>query len=186
MAAVIIAIILFLGLAGAISWFGYRRYARPARVYDQLGGAMAVRMPAADGFAQGVEPDLPVRIIESIGEKLPVSPDDAGVVRRDLMAAGYRSSNAVTVFFGIRLIATALLIMLSLVLREFISIPVLKFVLIGAAAVLGWMGPGFVLDHLVSRRHLRLQHSLPDALDLMVVSVEAGLGLDQAIDHVSR
>src|SRR3954453_4494809 len=38
----------------------------------------------------------------------------------------------------------------------------------------------------VSRRHLRLRYSLRDAVDLTVVSVEAGLGLDQAIEDVSR
>jgi tight adherence protein C len=42
------------------------------------------------------------------------------------------------------------------------------------------------LDNLVSNRHDRLRMSLPDALDLMVVSVEAGLGLDQAIQYVAK
>jgi tight adherence protein C len=55
-----------------------------------------------------------------------------------------------------------------------------------AAGLLGYFGPGLVLDTLMSRRQERLRMALPDALDLMVVCVEAGLGLDQAIMSVSR
>ena len=55
-----------------------------------------------------------------------------------------------------------------------------------AAGFAGWFGPSFVLDHLVSARQERIRDGLPDALDLIVVCVEAGLGLDQAMHHVSR
>jgi tight adherence protein C len=51
---------------------------------------------------------------------------------------------------------------------------------------LGYYGPSFWLDSAVSSRNERLRFSLPDGLDLMVVSVEAGLGLDQAIQYVGK
>ena len=54
----------------------------------------------------------------------------------------------------------------------------------GVAA--GWILPRFILEKKVAKRQEIIRLSLPDALDLMVVSVEAGLGLDQAIQHVGR
>ena len=49
----------------------------------------------------------------------------------------------------------------------------------------GWILPRFLLEKKVAKRQEKLRLSLPDALDLMVVSVEAGLGLDQAMQHVA-
>jgi tight adherence protein C len=54
---------------------------------------------------------------------------------------------------------------------------------LGAAGV-GYVLPGMVLGRMAKRRQHRIRLSLPDALDLLVVSVEAGLGLDQAIQRV--
>jgi tight adherence protein C len=51
---------------------------------------------------------------------------------------------------------------------------------------MGYYFPGFMLDKKIAKRQDTLRLSLPDALDMMVVSVEAGLGLDQAIQHVGR
>jgi tight adherence protein C len=56
---------------------------------------------------------------------------------------------------------------------------------IGAAA-LGYLLPGMALARLAKRRQHRIRLSLPDALDLLVVSVEAGLGLDQALQRVGE
>jgi tight adherence protein C len=54
------------------------------------------------------------------------------------------------------------------------------------AAGLGYLFPNIVLARLEKRRQHRIRLSLPDALDLLVVSVEAGLGLDQAIQRVGE
>jgi tight adherence protein C len=54
-----------------------------------------------------------------------------------------------------------------------------------AAAALGYLLPSMVVGRMATRRQHRLRLSLPDALDLLVVSVEAGLGLDQAIQRVA-
>jgi tight adherence protein C len=58
--------------------------------------------------------------------------------------------------------------------------------LIVFAAGLGYMGPSEFLNNLVKRRRKRIEKALPNALDLLVVCVESGLGLDQAITQVSR
>jgi len=54
------------------------------------------------------------------------------------------------------------------------------------AGLIGYFLPSIILDSRISKRHETLRLSLPDLLDLMVVSVEAGLALDQAIQYVSK
>jgi tight adherence protein C len=98
------------------------------------------------------------------------------------VSAGYRGGEAMTVFVGIRL-------GFALVLFALMSMPILVrpnlFLALGAAAI-GYVLPGFVLARLAKKRQHRIRLSLPDALDLLVVSVEAGLGLDQAIQRVGE
>jgi tight adherence protein C len=130
---------------------------------------------------------LLVTVIEQIGEKMPIDPADATAIRRDLIAAGYRSDRSLPIYIGIRVLACALFVILALVFRPVLtSNPVLSIVIPVGAGALGYFGPSFVLDILIGKRQERIRWGLPDALDLLVVSVEAGLGLDQAIQHVSR
>jgi len=64
--------------------------------------------------------------------------------------------------------------------------PMMKVALLVSGCAAGWILPRFFLEKKVTKRQLIVKLSLPDALDLLVVSVEAGLGLDQAIQHVAR
>lgn len=184
--AILISLVLFAVLMASITYFGYRRYARPARVYEQLGGPPPLPMPAIDRLHED-DPGLLVQVIQLIGEKVPVNPEDAGVIRGDLIAAGYRSDAALTIYLGTRVIACIALVVLALIFRTVItSNPVLQIVIPVASGFLGYFGPSFFLDYLVSARQERIRFALPDGLDLMVVSVEAGLALDQAIQYVAR
>lgn len=185
--AILISIVLFSLLMGAISVFGYRSYARPGRLYERLGGPV---LDAEGGIGLGL-PQTPevgwiVRVIQQVGEKVPISPDDAGATRRDLMMAGYKSESAVKVFNGIRVTLSVLFFILAFMSRSAISNPVLRVVSMGFAAFMGYFLPSYMLDKKIRKRQDILRLSLPDALDMLVVSVEAGLGLDQAIQHVGR
>jgi tight adherence protein C len=73
-----------------------------------------------------------------------------------------------------------------LVHRHVTDNPILRIVFLIAGTGLGYYAPGYYLESLVKKRQLKLRLSLPDALDMMVVSVEAGLGLDQALQYVAR
>ncbi len=55
-----------------------------------------------------------------------------------------------------------------------------------AAAALGWAGPNFILARMASRRQHAIRKGLPNALDMLVICVESGLGLDQALMQVSK
>lgn len=189
--AILVPLALFLILTLSISYFGYRRYARPARVYQQLGGTAAAgagrwTMPEVDR-ASSEQPGLIVSVMEQIGEKIPVDPETARVTRLDLIAAGYRSEHALPIYLGARLIACAALVLLAFLFRGAITDnSILRIVIPIGAGLLGYYGPSFFLDYLIKARQERIRFGLPDALDLMVISVEAGLALDQALQYVSR
>jgi tight adherence protein C len=112
----------------------------------------------------------------------PKSPSEMGKLQRKLVAAGYRSKEAMPVFIGIRL-GSALLLFAATSLPVFGRPNVI--VALGAAGI-GYLLPTMVLGRMATRRQHRIRLSLPDALDLLVVSVEAGLGLDQALQRVGQ
>lgn len=117
-----------------------------------------------------------------MGRVAPQSPSEMGKLQRRLVAAGFRNSEALIVFNGIRVASAAIgfaLLATPLVFRP-------NVVMAFGAAGLGYILPNIVLARMEKRRQHKIQLSLPDALDLLVVSVEAGLGLDQAIQRVSE
>jgi tight adherence protein C len=186
MFAVLIALGLFAALAAAITYFGYNRYARPGRLFEQLGGQAAAPSPIEDIAPEPVRGPV-FTAIEQVGGIMPVNADDAASIRSDLAMAGYRSEHVLALYLGIRILACGVLVLVALLLRSTItSNPILSVVFPIFAGLVGFFGPGYYLEHLGAARQERIRESLPDALDLMVVAVEAGLGLDQAIQHVGR
>jgi tight adherence protein C len=104
-----------------------------------------------------------------------------------MIAAGYRSDRSPAIFNGLKIVCAAGLAIVAYFVRGHITDnSMLGILLIVAGAGAGFFLPSFGLDILIDRRRERLRMSLPDALDLMVVCVEAGLGLDQALRVVSR
>lgn len=124
--------------------------------------------------------DAVIGALKRVGNKVPRSPSEMGKFRLRLVRAGFRRDDALPVFFAIRLAAA--LGAFGLFATPVLSRPNIPFA-IGACG-LGWILPGIVLARLMKRRQHRIQLALPDALDLLVVSVEAGLGLDQAMQRV--
>jgi tight adherence protein C len=126
--------------------------------------------------------DKMVETLKRMGRAAPQSLAEMGKLQRRLVAAGYRNKEALIVFLGIRVAAAAVLFALlatPLIVRPNV------LVALGVAA-LGYLLPNIVLARMEKRRKHRIRLSLPDALDLLVVSVEAGLGLDQAIQRVGE
>ena len=105
---------------------------------------------------------------------------EMGRLRQRLVAAGYRHTEALAVFIGIRL-ACAVAVF-AVAMMPALGRPNVLLAL--GAAAFGYLLPGMGLARLAKKRQHRIRLSLPDALDLLVVSVEAGLGLDQAILRV--
>jgi tight adherence protein C len=121
-----------------------------------------------------------ISLFKRIGEKVPRSPKEMGPLRLRLVQAGYRRDEALTIFFGIRVMfALALFLFFS---TSIVARPNMTMALAGLGA--GYVLPGMGLARLAKRRAHRIRLALADALDLLVVSVEAGLGLDQAMTRV--
>jgi tight adherence protein C len=136
--------------------------------------------PVAD-----LAPSYRKRVAESfatLSKYAPTPASEMGKLRARLVAAGYRRPETVAVFIGARL-------GLAVVSFALVALPVFgraNVLLALGAAAMGYLLPGMALGRMAQRRQHRIRLSLPDALDLLVVSVEAGLGLDQAIQRVGE
>ena len=121
-----------------------------------------------------------IGVFKRVGEKVPRSPKEMGTLRLRLVQAGFRRDEALTIFFGIRVLFA---VGFFLLLANPILIRPNTMLALGGLA-LGYVLPGMALARLAKRRAHKIRLSLADALDLLVVSVEAGLGLDQALTRV--
>ena len=171
-----------------LSWVGYRLIYKPGRFMRQLGQPV-ISDPKRNIIDDGGEPEPSalVSLLHHIGSRVPSSDQEVGNLKMDLMRAGFRGENALPVFYGLRIVATLMMLFFCIMLES--KMPpnaVMKIGLMASGVGAGWVLPRFVLEKKVAKRQEILRLSLPDALDLMVVSIEAGLGLDQAIQHVAK
>ena len=121
-----------------------------------------------------------VSLLKRVGEKAPRSPKELGALRLRLVQAGYRRDEALTIFFGIRV--TFALVLFSVMSTSIVTRPNMTLALGGLGV--GYLLPGMALARRAKARAHKIRLALADMLDLLVVSVEAGLGLDQAIQRV--
>jgi tight adherence protein C len=121
-----------------------------------------------------------IGVLKRVGEKAPRSPKELGSLRLRLVQAGYRRDEALTIFFGIRV--SFALVLFAVLSSSIVTRPNMTLALGGLGV--GYILPGMVLARKAKRRAHRIRLALADMLDLLVVSVEAGLGLDQAISRV--
>jgi tight adherence protein C len=145
------------------------------RRLGEVGGPQAVR-ESDSGF------DHVVGALKTLGSRVPRSPSEMGKLQQRLVTAGYRSNEAVPLFLGIR-------IGFALLLFALFGSPIAihpNFLLALGGCGLGYVLPGVMLARMAKKRQHKIRLGLPDALDLLVVSVEAGLGLDQAIQRVAE
>jgi tight adherence protein C len=161
--------------AAALALMGRRTLAMDRRL-EEVAGLRPAPVEVTPRF------DGVTAFVKRVGEKVPRSPKELGALRLRLVQAGFRRDEALPLFFGIRMIAAvgAFVVLSSPLLGR----PNLLLAL--GAAGLGYVLPGMILARLAKRRQHRVRLSLADALDLMVVSVEAGLGLDQALSRVGE
>jgi tight adherence protein C len=183
-----LAALTFLALMMVMTWAGYRVFFKPGRFLRQLGnpviGADPHQVVAIDAEAQ---PSTLVTVLRQIGAHVPTSQVETADLRTQLIRAGYRSESAPTVLYGLKIVAILAMLVPCIMLESNMPPnPVMKLGLLASGVAAGWILPRFILEKKVAKRQTIIRLSLPDALDLMVVSVEAGLGLDQAIQHVGR
>ncbi len=181
-------VILFLVIASAIATFGYVRFAKPASILDRLATVTEAHVVSADPESLEGESATGIpKIIGAFGRLLPYSPRDVAVMKRELGAAGFRSTSVAYTYLGIKLLASVSLLVIALLVRDSISGNSLNRLLIPiSSAIGGFLAPGLVLGFLVKARQEKIRFALPDVLDLLVISTEAGCALDKALINVSR
>ena len=132
--------------------------------------------------------------LDKLGQKkVQQTPSSYSPLRIRFLQAGLRGPMVPSVFWGTKLMLSMALPILFFITRfsfsnffdTFLTTnhTILIYVVL---ALIGFYLPALWLSDRISRRKVRLQHSLPDALDFMVVCVEAGLGLNAAISRVSE
>jgi tight adherence protein C len=108
-------------------------------------------------------------------------------IRKKLIQAGHRKDSALLVFMGARLLLALALPMILLVMSPVWDFNERQLVaLLCAAAAFGFVGPSYYLDKKCAARQWNIILGLPDALDLMVVCVEAGLGINSSLSRISK
>jgi tight adherence protein C len=135
------------------------------------------------------EPLRLFKFLGAIGEATkPKNVDEMSHMRRTLVKAGYRSVDAPLIFFGARLLLAIALPAAFAVLRTS-ALPMLPYtytmLLFVLMAVAGFYAPNLWVRMRTQRRQQKITEGFPDALDLMTVCVEAGLGLDAALNQVA-
>jgi tight adherence protein C len=175
-----------LGLLG-IYWLVYRPQSAATERLKKLGE----RMPSATSGSlsitdDGSAADLAQRLAEPLSRLLPPSAAEAKKLQKLLMQAGFRSPGAAITYRGIQILTLAglpasIALACALLARPLSS--ALLYILF--AFVAGFFIPRYVLGRMIRSRQQLVRWGLADALDLMVISIEAGLGLNAAMVKVS-
>lgn len=180
---VLIVILTFSGLSLAVMslyWF----LARPTNTVN-------ARLESIDPSLTLVENNpmtvMAERVAEPLNRMIPISAFEALKLQKQLLQAGYRSPDAATAFRAIQI--TLLIAIPSLVMSVcfLFDRPLNNFVILGLfGAAIGFYLPRYVVIKKTKARQRRITWGLADAMDLMVVSVEAGLGLNAALNRVGE
>jgi tight adherence protein C len=120
-------------------------------------------------------------LIDPFQRILPRSPKEISVVEKRLVRAGFRQAGAVNIFYGAKVLTPLILTSIAFMTGIYTAGP---FFVFGVTLGLGFMVPDFWLGNRMAKRQLNIRIGLPDILDLMVICIEAGLGLDQAVTRV--
>jgi tight adherence protein C len=179
MSPLLIVAIIFIAVASAIFAFG-AAVVGPGSVLGARLRALGSQQPRP---AEN-KPAMRERIeqaLEPISKAIPLSPADVSRTRKWLIQAGYRDAIDVNYYFGARIVSAAVGFFAVLLFQGLNNMPLM----IGVAG-LGFFLPRFILKRMIKDRQTRIRIGLPDALDLTVICVEAGLALDQALTRVGQ
>lgn len=178
-----------LGMLG-VYWLLYKPQSAATERLRRLGGKEGgIATPggqAAVVLEDSPANDIAQRLANPLNKLLPPSATEAKNLQKKLMHAGFRSQEAPIIYRAIQLVSMAGFPLLVAGVCAIMARPLASALLyIIIAFVVGFILPRFFLGRITKNRQRELRWGLADALDLMVVSVEAGLGLNAAMLKVS-
>lgn len=162
----------------------------PNPVRQRLQG-MVGTLPAGDEpAAQGKWVETIVKAATPLAKlRLPDPGWEGSALRIRFMNAGFRDPIAPVLFFAAKVLLAAglpVLLFFYFTLRGSGVRPEIVFFILFLAAGIGYYAPNFMLARITNKRQQEIFESFPDALDLLTVCVEAGLGLDAALQRVAE
>ncbi len=177
----VVSVFVAVGLiAGTIAMFAFARLTPARRRLEELAVAGPTTVVAVINDARLEERADPR--LERLSRLLPKSPKEMRKVRRRLARAGYYNLGAAVVYSVAELV---LPVVLGLAVYFLLS-PPLNLIFGGLAAIVGYMLPSLVLGRQIAKRTRQIENGLPDALDLLIVCIEAGSSVDQAVMKASE
>lgn len=177
-----------LGMLGAY-WLLYKPQSAATERLRRLGvNSDGQDQSVSSAVTSGERPsaELAQRLAAPFNKLLPPSATEARKLQKQLMQAGFRSAGAPVIYRALQLVAMAGFPLMVALTCAFLGRPLgnaVIWIILGFVA--GFFLPRYLLGRITKKRQRLLRWGLADALDLMVVSVEAGLGLNAAMMKVS-
>jgi tight adherence protein C len=174
-------------LVVALSFVGARWVEGALAVRRRLGQATDNPLVGETGIVK--EREVSNNFLAWVEQATLTDQKEVSKLRKDLMEAGFESPAAPIYYVILRFTCAIGLPLIFLAAQQFVSKPMPPLWLIFSALFLTGIGlliPGALLGNRVGARRTQLEQEFPDALDLMVVCVEAGLGLEAAFVRVSE
>jgi len=179
----LIAFLVFLTVAVAVAAAGLRMWVRPKEAIERVTGMETLAQERIPVHPSLVFHDL----IKRLGNLVPASPKDVSVMQKRLIRAGIKGTNALRILYGAKILfGVSLPVLMSFAVASSEADSTNKIAAILAAAAAGFFGPNEYVKIRSQRRQKAVQRGLANALDLLVVCVESGLGLDQAMIQVAK
>jgi len=123
------------------------------------------------------------KLVKPFEKVLPRSAQEVSSVQKRLIRAGYRDKACINIFYSSKVLVPGVLCLLATVTQVYTYSPLFVY---AVAAGIGYLAPDFWLSNRVSARQSQLRLGLPEALDLIVICVEAGLSMDKATMRTSE
>ena len=175
--ATITFFILMLSIVSAIAYRMWDREGLPS----PSGATAEPNPPPAGEPSRGVAADPLGRLID-IGRAMPASEESRSATRRNLISAGFRDEAAVSIFYGAKAVSLVLFPIVWLVLLFSMNPDI--FTILPAVALSVYVAlciPEWYVQRRLTKRKQQVNLALPDFLDLLVISVESGFSLEQAL-----
>ncbi|MBV8052713.1 MAG: type II secretion system F family protein [Acidobacteriaceae bacterium] len=176
--ALALTIIIFLTIAAVVFSFGAAVYAPSSLLGARL---RALGWERAEPVEKPALKERLEQALDPLSKAIPLSPSDVSRTRRWLIQAGYREPRHMSIYVGSRM-ACAFVALVGVLATSGLESPLLLVSL----TAFGFFLPRFALKRKIQARQQRIKLALPDALDLTVICVEAGLALDQALMRVGQ
>ena len=179
---ILVPCLIFIVVLVTLSLAGLRFWVRPKEAIERVTGTGPAQEEAP------IHASLLFRdLLDRLGKVMPTSPKDVTVMQRRLIRAGFRGPNAVRRLYGAKIaMAIAFPLLAALLVAPRFADPGNRIMALIVAAALGFFGPNEYVRMAANRRQKAVQKGLANALDLLVICVESGLGLDQGIAQVAR